>query len=121
MKYTMHFQSIQLPSALIFSCPADHRYLHSFPTRRSSDLAFAGNVTPGDTPGFPVTISQPGSYRLSGNLTVPDANTTAISVTDNNITIDSQGFSILGLTTGVGVPVTSCSPAGNGQGVSSSQ
>ena len=30
--------------------------------------ALAGSVTPGDTPGFPVTISQPGSYRLSGNL-----------------------------------------------------
>ena len=25
--------------------------------------ALAGNVTPGDTPGFPVTISLPGSYR----------------------------------------------------------
>src|SRR6185436_8638324 len=30
--------------------------------------ALAGNVTPGDAPGFPVTISQPGSYKLSGNL-----------------------------------------------------
>ena len=37
--------------------------------------ALAGNVTPGDTPGFPVVISVSGSYRLSGNLTVPDANT----------------------------------------------
>ncbi len=26
--------------------------------------ALAGNVTPGDTPGFPVTISLSGSYRL---------------------------------------------------------
>ncbi|HZO54059.1 MAG TPA: hypothetical protein VFB63_15200, partial [Bryobacteraceae bacterium] len=26
-------------------------------------LARAGNVSPGDTPGFPVTISQPGSYN----------------------------------------------------------
>ena len=32
--------------------------------------ALAGNVTPGDAPGFPVTLSQPGSYRLSGNLRV---------------------------------------------------
>ena len=29
--------------------------------------AKAGGVTPGDTPLFPVTISQPGSYRLTGN------------------------------------------------------
>ena len=33
----------------------------------------AGNVTPGDTPGFPATISVPGSYRLASNLTVPTA------------------------------------------------
>jgi hypothetical protein len=40
--------------------------------------ALGGGVTPGDAAGFPVTISQSGSYRLSGNLTVPDLNTTAI-------------------------------------------
>jgi len=38
--------------------------------------ALSGNITPGDAPGFPVTISQPGSYRLSGDLLIPDANTT---------------------------------------------
>ncbi len=42
--------------------------------------AMAGNITPGDAPGFPVTISQPGSYRLSSNLDVSKfgPNTTAI-------------------------------------------
>ncbi|NWG73776.1 MAG: hypothetical protein HXY24_04090 [Rubrivivax sp.] len=30
--------------------------------------ALAGNVTPGDAPGFPVTISQPGKYKLAGHL-----------------------------------------------------
>jgi hypothetical protein len=58
--------------------------------------ALAGNVTPGDAPGFPVTISQPGSYRLSGNLTVPDVNTTAIQITVDNVTLDLNGFSIIG-------------------------
>jgi hypothetical protein len=29
--------------------------------------ALAGSVTPGDTPGFPVTISLPGSYRVLSN------------------------------------------------------
>src|ERR1700704_150875 len=58
--------------------------------------ALAGNVTPGDAPGFPVTISQPGSYRLSGNLTVPDINTTAIEITAENVTLDLNGFSIVG-------------------------
>jgi hypothetical protein len=58
--------------------------------------ALAGNTTPGDAPGFPVTISQPGSYRLTGNLIVPDVNTTAIQVTAENVTIDLNGFSIIG-------------------------
>src|SRR5438477_1054895 len=58
--------------------------------------ALAGNVTPGDTPGFPVTISQSGSYRLSGSLTVPDMNTTAIQITADNVTLDLNGFSIIG-------------------------
>src|SRR5215208_2216353 len=30
--------------------------------------ALAGNVTPGDTPGFPVTLSRAGSYILGSNL-----------------------------------------------------
>jgi hypothetical protein len=67
--------------------------------------------------GFPYTISQPGSYRLSGNLTVPDANTTAIFMNNDNITLDLNGFNILGPTVCVGVPVTSCSPTGTGYGV----
>src|SRR4030088_445528 len=79
--------------------------------------ALAGNVTPGDAPGFPVTISLPGSYRLSGNLTVPDANTTAIDVTTDNVTIDLNGFSIIGPTVCSGEPVTACNPFGGGIGV----
>src|ERR1022692_224651 len=77
--------------------------------------ALAGNVTPGDAPGFPVTISVPGSYRLSGNLTVPDQNTTAIQIAADNVTIDLNGFSILGPTVCTGTPaVTSCGPKGSG-------
>jgi hypothetical protein len=58
--------------------------------------ALAGNITPGDAPGFPVTISQPGSYRLTGNLTVPDANTTAIVITADYVDLDLNGFGIIG-------------------------
>jgi len=63
------------------------------------------------TGGFPYKITQPGSYRLSGNLTVPDANTTAIQVLTDDVTIDLNGFSIVGPVVCTGVPsVTSCSP-----------
>jgi hypothetical protein len=60
--------------------------------------AMAGNVTPGDTPGFPVTISLSGSYRLAGNLRVPDANTNAIVIAADHVTLDLNGFAILGPT-----------------------
>src|ERR1700729_54043 len=58
--------------------------------------ALAGNVTPGDAPGFPITISQPGSYKLAGNLTIGDKDTGAIEITANDVTIDLGGFSITG-------------------------
>jgi len=61
----------------------------------------------GDTAGFPVTIATPGSYRLTGNLQVTSANTTA--------------FAILGITTCSGVPISTCGPLGNGRGVSGLQ
>ena len=56
--------------------------------------ALAGNVTPGDTPGFPVTITQPGSYRLSSNLNLGYPG--AIDIESDNVTIDLNGFSIIG-------------------------
>src|SRR5437660_10259917 len=81
------------------------------------------NVSPGDTPGFPVTISQPGSYRLSSNLTVPDANTTAILITSDNVTLDLNGFSIMGpvfcLHSTPPGQIFRCGPVGFGVGVSS--
>ena len=42
----------------------------------------------GDDPGFPVTIVTPGSYRLTGNLTVPDENTGAIVVQASRSTVE---------------------------------
>jgi len=45
--------------------------------------------------GFPYSISTQGSYRLTGNLT-PPASTDAIDVTANHVTIDLNGFSIVG-------------------------
>lgn len=56
----------------------------------------AGGVTPEDTPGFPVTISESGPYRLSENLTVPDANTSAIDITASSVDLDLNGFTIQG-------------------------
>lgn len=57
--------------------------------------ANAGGVTPGDAAGFPVTLSRPGRYKLSGNLAVPEA-FSGISVTANDVTLDLNGFTIKG-------------------------
>ena len=82
--------------------------------------ALAGNVTAGDTPGFPVSINAPGYYVLTGNLTVPDANTTAILINADNVTIDLNGFAILGPTvcpTDGFTVAGSCAPVGSGWGI----
>ena len=78
--------------------------------------ALAGGVTPDDAPGFPITLSQPGNYRLTGNLTVPDLNTTAIQITADSVTLDLNGFSIIGPVTCATEP-TACSGVGTGVGV----
>ena len=57
--------------------------------------ALAGSVTPGDTAGFPVTLSVPGSYKLTGNLVVP-AGLSGIEVTGSGVTLDLNGFNISG-------------------------
>jgi hypothetical protein len=82
--------------------------------------AVAGNITPGDDPGFPVTISQPGSYRLAGNLTVPDADTSAIVITADGVTLDLNGFSIAGPLVCTAGPTVTCLSAGKGIGIEGS-
>ena len=58
--------------------------------------ATTGNVTPGDLPGFPVSITQPGSYKLSTNLTGNNTSLGIISVEASNVTLDLNGFTITG-------------------------
>jgi hypothetical protein len=78
--------------------------------------AMAGGVTPGDAPGFPVTISLSGSYRLASNLVVPNENTTAITITADNVSLDLNGFMIQGPTVCNAVAHT-CAPTGTGDGI----
>jgi hypothetical protein len=68
---------------------------------------------------FPISISQGGSYRLKSNITVPDANTTAIRITANDVTLDLNGFTISGPTSCGGHPLT-CTPTGTGVGIDAS-
>lgn len=45
------------------------------------------------TGGFPYIITQPGSYQLSGNLTVPTG-VGGIGIAASNVTLDLNGFNI---------------------------
>lgn len=62
--------------------------------------------------GFPYVINKAGSYRLTSNLDVRVAahpiDTDAIDVTADYVTIDLNGFTILGPAVCSGVPVNSC-------------
>lgn len=79
--------------------------------------ALAGGVTPGDAPGYPVTIDRTGSYRLTGNLTQPDATTDVIRVTGSDVSIDLNGFTIQGQAACdfAGLPGGCAGPVSNGQ------
>lgn len=76
----------------------------------------ADGCFPGDGPGFPVEIIRPGSYRLTGDLVVPDAASTAISIAVSGATLDLNGFGLRGVVVCSGVPLQ-CAPAGTGRGV----
>jgi hypothetical protein len=72
--------------------------------------------------GFPYTIGEPGSYRLTSNVTVPDASTTAIVITSPGVTLDLNGFAVLGPVTCSGDGSTryqnkACTLSGNGLGI----
>lgn len=70
--------------------------------------------------GYPFTIAQAGSYRLTGNLNIADAGTTAIQITASNVTLDLNGFAISGPTVCSGTPPITpftCTPSGGGSGV----
>lgn len=72
------------------------------PIQIDQAAALAGNVTPGDAPGFPVTLSEAGSYLLVGSLdlsSICPATTHGIEVTKHNVTINLNGFEIKGCVT----------------------
>jgi hypothetical protein len=60
--------------------------------------------------GFPYVISQPGSYKLSGNLSVSSTTSSAIRIKANFVTIDLNGFSIIGPGSGTAYGIEAYNP-----------
>src|SRR5260370_231741 len=64
-------------------------------------FAVDGVVLINDSPvkpmgGYPSVINVPGSYKLSGNLTVQQAGVSGIQISASNVTLDLNGFMISG-------------------------
>ena len=57
--------------------------------------ALAGSVSPGDAPGFPITLSRGGHYKLSSDLVVP-ADTSGIVISAPDVRLDLGGHSVRG-------------------------
>lgn len=72
---------------------------------------------PGDDPGFPVSIGETGSYRLTGALDA-GVDVTAVEIAAPDVSLDLNGFSIRGGSICSGDPPTVCTGA-TGQGVRS--
>lgn len=60
---------------------------------------------------FPITLSSPGSYKLTSNLVVP-ANSHGIVISSPNVTLDLNGFTISGPVTCASAGVCSMAQAG---------
>ena len=58
--------------------------------------ALQGGVTPGDAPGFPVTISKPGVYSLASALNVNEEGRNGIVIQAPDVTVDLNGFTLHG-------------------------
>jgi len=77
---------------------------------------------PGDSPGFPIEITENGSYVLTSDIDVSGspspANRNGIAVLAHRVSINLNGFGIVGPTVCSGFPTTtSCSPTGTGSGI----
>ncbi|HTO53309.1 MAG TPA: right-handed parallel beta-helix repeat-containing protein [Myxococcota bacterium] len=85
----------------------------------NATTAAAGGVTPGDDPGFPVQITQRGSYRLTGDLVVPPEASAGIVISAAGVRLDLNGFTVSSSTTCSGAP-PSCIATGAGIGIDAS-
>lgn len=80
-----------------------------------------GGCFAGDDAGFPVQITEQGSYVLTSNLQVPE-DTHGIVMTSlvTASTIDLNGFGIHGPVSCTGSPVTNCAGSASGDGITGS-
>jgi len=106
------------------TCPLAARATDGVIEINQADV-LAGGVTPGDAPGYPLTINASGSYRLTGNLDVTGLSGAVLAIEivapAREVVLDLGGFSVAGV--GVCAPNagtgTSCSFSGLNNGIGS--
>jgi hypothetical protein len=83
-------------------------------TCAANDGCFAG-----DTPGYPVQITTSGSYVLTSGLNVP-VGSDGLELSVGHVSIDLNGFSVIGPETCNNTPVTDCTGSGDQYGITGS-
>ena len=61
-----------------------------------NDVCDGFGCFPGDAGGFPITITTSGSYQLTSNIVSGSTTINAIEINADNVTLDLNGFSIIG-------------------------
>ncbi len=61
-----------------------------------NDVCDGFGCFPGDATGLPVTITQSGSYQLTSNIVSGSNTINVIEINADNVTLDLNGFSIIG-------------------------
>jgi len=106
-----------MKKVLVFLCLFSTQVFAQDGVLEINQLCVAAGCFEGDDPGFPVEIINAGSYRLTSNIIVTSAFTTAIEATGpQNLTIDLNGFGMFGITDCSGGVVT-CTNTGTGDGI----
>lgn len=86
--------------------------------REINSVCVSAGCFSGDSGGFPVEITQPGSYRLTSNLEI-NQNTTAIRISADDVTLDLNGFAVRGPATCSTTSPPTCISTGIGNGIES--
>lgn len=78
-----------------------------------NDVCNGFGCFPGDSSGFPITITNSGSYQLTSNIVVTSTTDNVIEINADNVTLDLNGFSIIGPRTCTGDNATlACTNSG---------
>lgn len=94
---------------ILACCFASHIYAQDG-TLEINQLCISTGCFAGDSPGLPISITNPGSYRFTSNITITSA-TNVIQISADNVTLDLGGFTLGGgVTCTATLPITCTGP-----------